>query len=112
MVAAAQKNCDSEPASLGRAIDENDHELPIFQLEVIMAATDSFSEENKLGQGGYGPVYKVTNHLFPSLTLCIYVPGMDRITTSICSLLLVLYTENTGSEAQFKGICYKQGPTA
>ncbi|CAN6457834.1 unnamed protein product [Victoria cruziana] len=55
---AATKKCDSEPASLGRAIDENDHELSIFQLEVIMAATDSFSEENKLGQGGYGPVYK------------------------------------------------------
>ena len=24
-----------------------------------MAATNSFSQENKLGEGGFGPVYKV-----------------------------------------------------
>jgi hypothetical protein len=30
-----------------------------FDLESILAATDSFSDAKKLGQGGYGPVYKV-----------------------------------------------------
>nr|DAD20700.1 TPA_asm: hypothetical protein HUJ06_022163 [Nelumbo nucifera] len=34
-------------------------DLPFFDLSVIVAATDNFSSSNKLGQGGFGPVYKV-----------------------------------------------------
>ncbi|PSR95651.1 G-type lectin S-receptor-like serine/threonine-protein kinase [Actinidia chinensis var. chinensis] len=33
-------------------------ELPLFELATITDATDNFSEENKLGEGGFGPVYK------------------------------------------------------
>jgi hypothetical protein len=33
--------------------------LQVFILADIEAATDGFSIENKLGQGGYGPVFKV-----------------------------------------------------
>lgn len=36
-----------------------DWELPLFDLGTIIAATDNFSIENKLGEGGFGPVYKV-----------------------------------------------------
>ncbi|XP_075648560.1 G-type lectin S-receptor-like serine/threonine-protein kinase RKS1 isoform X1 [Castanea sativa] len=32
--------------------------LPLFDLRTIIAATDNFSIANKLGQGGFGPVYK------------------------------------------------------
>ncbi|KAM4110553.1 hypothetical protein ACB094_03G203600 [Castanea mollissima] len=39
---------------------ETDIDLPFYDLESILAATDSFSDANKLGQGGYGPVYKGT----------------------------------------------------
>lgn len=35
-------------------------ELPFFNFNCIAHATNNFSEENKLGQGGFGPVYKVT----------------------------------------------------
>ncbi|KAM3749506.1 hypothetical protein ACB098_05G190700 [Castanea mollissima] len=32
--------------------------LPLLDLRIIIAATDNFSITNKLGQGGFGPVYK------------------------------------------------------
>ncbi|KAB2044189.1 hypothetical protein ES319_D01G072900v1 [Gossypium barbadense] len=41
--------------------DENeDMELAVFEFGTIAQATDSFSFINKLGQGGFGPVYKGT----------------------------------------------------
>ncbi|XP_031483667.1 cysteine-rich receptor-like protein kinase 6 [Nymphaea colorata] len=36
------------------------HDSIIFDLNSLRAATNNFSEANKLGQGGYGPVYKGT----------------------------------------------------
>ncbi|XP_035815841.1 G-type lectin S-receptor-like serine/threonine-protein kinase RKS1 isoform X3 [Zea mays] len=33
-------------------------EFWVFDLHQILEATDNFSEENKLGEGGFGPVYK------------------------------------------------------
>ncbi|ESQ35718.1 hypothetical protein EUTSA_v10006795mg [Eutrema salsugineum] len=33
-------------------------ELPLFDFQVLAASTDNFSLRNKLGQGGFGPVYK------------------------------------------------------
>lgn len=37
----------------------NQHELPIFSFSSISASTNNFSTVNKLGEGGFGPVYKV-----------------------------------------------------
>ncbi|KAL7103544.1 hypothetical protein ACP275_08G186400 [Erythranthe tilingii] len=38
--------------------DGDDLELPIFKLATIVAATNNFSIENIIGEGGFGPVYK------------------------------------------------------
>ncbi|KAM6549119.1 hypothetical protein CsatB_020795 [Cannabis sativa] len=38
--------------------DTNGIEVPFFDLESILTATSYFSNANKLGQGGFGPVYK------------------------------------------------------
>ncbi|XP_049396692.1 cysteine-rich receptor-like protein kinase 10 [Solanum stenotomum] len=55
---------------MGEPLDENDDfssenqgrssEFPVVKLDLIRAATQNFSEENKLGEGGFGPVYKGT----------------------------------------------------
>ncbi|XP_020696488.1 G-type lectin S-receptor-like serine/threonine-protein kinase At4g27290 isoform X1 [Dendrobium catenatum] len=37
---------------------DNDIDLPFYDFETIVEATNNFSEENKLGEGGFGPVYK------------------------------------------------------
>ncbi|ONI18586.1 hypothetical protein PRUPE_3G224900 [Prunus persica] len=37
---------------------KNDAGLPLYRLRRILAATNNFSEANKLGEGGFGPVYK------------------------------------------------------
>lgn len=38
---------------------DQDVDLPLFDLAVILAATSSFSVSNKIGEGGFGPVYMV-----------------------------------------------------
>ncbi|PHT89266.1 hypothetical protein T459_04379 [Capsicum annuum] len=35
-------------------------DLPLFDFETISHATNNISLNNKLGEGGFGPVYKVT----------------------------------------------------
>ncbi|GLT51471.1 hypothetical protein SLA2020_248780 [Shorea laevis] len=40
--------------------ENEEMELPIFDLTTIVKATDNFSSNNMLGQGGFGPVYKGT----------------------------------------------------
>ena len=41
---------------------KEDMELPIFDLITISNATDNFANNNKLGEGGFGSVYKVNNN--------------------------------------------------
>ena len=56
----------SEKMKNKRTIDQNidgqneDLELPLFSLATIAIATNKFSSNNKLGEGGFGLVYKVT----------------------------------------------------
>ncbi|XP_038704292.1 G-type lectin S-receptor-like serine/threonine-protein kinase At4g03230 isoform X1 [Tripterygium wilfordii] len=38
--------------------DKKGIDVPFLNLESILIATDNFSDANKLGQGGFGPVYK------------------------------------------------------
>lgn len=50
----------------GSCIEE--FEIPLFDLSTIVNATDNFSVSRKIGEGGFGPVYKV------GVSLCIYPP--------------------------------------
>lgn len=38
-------------------------EIPIFSFSSVSAATNNFSLSNKLGEGGFGPVYKVNDEI-------------------------------------------------
>lgn len=50
--------------SARRNLDSDGHSLQVFSFAKIKRATNNFSSENKLGEGGYGPVYKVVSMLF------------------------------------------------
>ncbi|TVU24320.1 hypothetical protein EJB05_26751, partial [Eragrostis curvula] len=39
-------------------IEQSNSELKIFDFSQVFEATKGFSEVNKLGQGGFGPIYK------------------------------------------------------
>ncbi|MBA0747946.1 hypothetical protein Gogos_004807 [Gossypium gossypioides] len=39
---------------------ETSQEFPSIKLDILQAATTNFCDENKIGQGGFGPVYKGT----------------------------------------------------
>ncbi|KAH9688410.1 cysteine-rich receptor-like protein kinase 10 [Citrus sinensis] len=43
---------------LGGQKQEESQEFPLFPLHLAVEATQHFSDENKLGEGGFGPVYK------------------------------------------------------
>ncbi|KAE8769618.1 putative serine/threonine-protein kinase receptor [Hordeum vulgare] len=56
----ARKHPDLSPARDDEnkmSCGEDDLDLPLFDLAVILAATDNFAAESKLGEGGFGPVY-------------------------------------------------------
>ncbi|XP_073285439.1 G-type lectin S-receptor-like serine/threonine-protein kinase At4g27290 [Primulina huaijiensis] len=40
------------------AIQEKNSEIRLFDISIILKATGKFATENKLGEGGFGPVYK------------------------------------------------------
>ncbi|KAJ0688486.1 putative protein kinase RLK-Pelle-DLSV family [Helianthus annuus] len=42
----------------GTSENDEDLELPLFGLSTLLKATNNFSMNNKLGEGGFGPVHK------------------------------------------------------
>ncbi|PON80499.1 Mitogen-activated protein kinase kinase kinase [Parasponia andersonii] len=65
-------------------------DVPFVALESIRAATDNFSEANRLGRGGFGPVYK---NLVGLLGYC--VEGEEK-------MLLYEYMPNVKAWTQFE----------
>ena len=54
---------------LGNSEDNDDIDLPLFDLAAVRTATKDFSPENMIGEGGFGPVYKVWTHLIYSTSI-------------------------------------------
>ena len=55
---AGNLELSSELVALNK-IESEDWELPSVDFKTLVKATNNFSQDNKLGQGGFGPVYKV-----------------------------------------------------
>ncbi|XBI97139.1 hypothetical protein VPH35_033330 [Triticum aestivum] len=53
-----RNNSKTEEALKLWKIEESSSEFTLYDFPELAAATDNFSEENKLGQGGFGLVYK------------------------------------------------------
>ena len=67
---------------IGQNIDgqNEDLELPFYSLATIAIATNKFSSNNKLGEGGFGLVYKVTmQHAFIKITKKQFLPYSTSI---------------------------------
>jgi hypothetical protein len=54
---------DSPHFGCGAEFEEFDVKPTIFSYNELRAATRDFHEDMKLGQGSYGAVYKVWNHI-------------------------------------------------
>lgn len=53
----------------GNENEGRDLDLPLVEFEEIARATNNFSLNNKLGEGGFGPVYKVCTYQDTSILL-------------------------------------------
>ena len=51
-------------------VSESDSRFSLFRYSKIRSATDNFSKENKLGEGGFGHVYKVIAFTWINLCEC------------------------------------------
>ncbi|GJV17475.1 cysteine-rich receptor-like protein kinase 15 isoform X2 [Tanacetum coccineum] len=54
---ATLKNCSPKGNEHDSEVDDT-REMNLFSFSIIQVATNNFSADNKLGEGGFGPVYK------------------------------------------------------
>lgn len=65
ILALADQQHDYPNQDNNESIVDDDVTLPLFDLFTISAATNEFSLANKIGQGGFGTVYKVDpSHIY------------------------------------------------
>ena len=62
---------------------DNSGEMHYYNLSAIQTATNNLSSANKLGEGGFGPVYKVKRYICVFFFLYIQMPFCHYVTLCI-----------------------------
>lgn len=57
------KDSEITKADKGAKVRRKEVKLPLFSLVSVSAATNNFSDTKKLGEGGFGPVYKACSEV-------------------------------------------------
>jgi serine/threonine protein kinase len=63
----------------------------LIRLDVINEATKQFSDENKLGQGGFGPVYRVIKAI---KSFALFIKKNKKQKIEFCYLSISQYTNS------------------
>ncbi|KAJ8551501.1 hypothetical protein K7X08_021516 [Anisodus acutangulus] len=94
--------------------DKKQIDVPFFNLKNTLAATDSFSDANKLGRGGFGPVYKAWKLWMENKALDM----MDPILVDTCTenealkcinVALLCVQENSGDRPTMSNVIIMLG---
>ena len=66
-------------------VEETDSEFALYDFDQIADATDNFSDHHKLGQGGFGPVYKVTIQFSCHKIFTLLISSVPLYIAMLCS---------------------------
>ena len=72
-------------------------QLPVFNFEELETATSSFHHTKKLGQGGFGPVYRVIGH-FQQILVVHQMTFLQTTDSFICIGNITRWKGNSGEE--------------
>ncbi|KAL3503323.1 hypothetical protein ACH5RR_037772 [Cinchona calisaya] len=107
---AKQKKEEMEGFNLSMAYTDERHkkdlELPLFELSRIIKATDNFSFNNKLGEGGFGPVYKKIGCVSDTINVTQLIKDGETIISSGESFEMGFFSPSN-SKNRYVGIWYK-----
>nr|GMD94673.1 G-type lectin S-receptor-like serine/threonine-protein kinase At4g27290 [Ipomoea batatas] len=85
-------------------------DLPLFNLPTILRATNNFSNNNKLGEGGFGTVYKKNSQARDTITSTQFLRDGETLISSGGSFEMGFFSSPAGSINRYIGIWYKQIP--